>query len=343
MSRRLIDPGIPEHPTEGCRGAESAVRATETQPVRAIADLQRYYDNSAYQDVRKRSRQRSRPLEDIYDHTVFHDQEIDWNTYPNNLGHFDSPGCFRCHDGKHLDANQQAIRLECNVCHSIPVVAGAADFVTNIEISRGPEPESHRNPNWISLHNQAIDTSCAACHTHRGRGRDQQYLLLLEQRVPWQCVHLRRALMRPSCARSCSPNCRLRRPRPRPARLPRTRRTPRTWEASSRSTCAACHNTTTLAGGLDLTSYAAAMQGWQGRRRDHRREMRKAVCLSPCRRGSTSPISRQLSWISCDSGSKRGRLNDSAGNSRSRQLARDKKQEPIHLDRLLILRGSHRA
>ena len=27
------------------------------------------------------------------------------------------------------------------------------------------------------------------------------------------------------------------------------------------ATCAACHNATTLAGGLDLTSYAAAMQG----------------------------------------------------------------------------------
>ena len=28
-----------------------------------------------------------------------------------------------------------------------------------------PEPDSHFNPNWISLHNQAFDSSCAACHT----------------------------------------------------------------------------------------------------------------------------------------------------------------------------------
>jgi nitrate/TMAO reductase-like tetraheme cytochrome c subunit len=104
-------------------------------------------------------------LKDIYDRTVFPDQHIDWTTYPNNLGHINSPGCFRCHDGKHLDQQQHAIRLECNVCHSIPVVAGMDDFVTKIEISRGPEPESHLNPNWISLHNQAFGPSCAACHT----------------------------------------------------------------------------------------------------------------------------------------------------------------------------------
>jgi nitrate/TMAO reductase-like tetraheme cytochrome c subunit len=103
-------------------------------------------------------------LKDIYDRTVFHDQEVDWSTHPNNLGHINSPGCFRCHDGKHLNDNDEAIRLECNVCHSIPVVAGADDFVTTIEISRGPEPESHLNPNWISLHNQVFGDSCSACH-----------------------------------------------------------------------------------------------------------------------------------------------------------------------------------
>jgi hypothetical protein len=44
-------------------------------------------------------------------------------------------------------------------------MAGAEDFVTNIEISRGPEPESHLNPNWISLHNQVFNDTCANCHT----------------------------------------------------------------------------------------------------------------------------------------------------------------------------------
>jgi hypothetical protein len=96
---------------------------------------------------------------------VFELQEVDWETHPNNVGHNTDPGCFRCHDGKHLNGNNEAVRLECNLCHSIPVVAESDDFVADIEISRGPEPESHLNPNWISLHNQIFDSSCESCHT----------------------------------------------------------------------------------------------------------------------------------------------------------------------------------
>jgi nitrate/TMAO reductase-like tetraheme cytochrome c subunit len=132
----------------------------------ALDGLENYYKGiDYYAGHEEQIRSAVQTLKDIYDRTVFHDQEINWMTHPNNLGHINSPGCFRCHDGKHLDANQEAIRLECNVCHSIPVVAGTEDFVTTIEIGSGIEPESHLNPNWISLHNQAFDSSCAACHT----------------------------------------------------------------------------------------------------------------------------------------------------------------------------------
>jgi hypothetical protein len=64
-----------------------------------------------------------------------------------------------------LNATAEAVRLECNICHSIPVVTGTEDLVTNIEISHGPEPASHRNPNWIALHNRVYDDTCANCHT----------------------------------------------------------------------------------------------------------------------------------------------------------------------------------
>ncbi|MEJ2011198.1 MAG: NapC/NirT family cytochrome c [Anaerolineales bacterium] len=104
-------------------------------------------------------------LQDSYSTSVYPEQKADWNSHPSNVGHKDSPGCFRCHDGKHLDPQAQAIRLECNLCHSIPVEAGPTDFVAEVEISRGPEPDSHRNPNWISLHRDVLEPSCSNCHT----------------------------------------------------------------------------------------------------------------------------------------------------------------------------------
>ena len=103
-------------------------------------------------------------LQGAYAQSVFPEQKSDWTTHPNNIGHQNSPGCFRCHDGKHLNPDQEAIRLECNVCHSIPVVVGPNDFVADIEISRGPEPDSHKNPNWITLHRDIFDNTCENCH-----------------------------------------------------------------------------------------------------------------------------------------------------------------------------------
>ncbi len=165
MSRGQISPEIPVFHKKAVE-VMSVKYASREDAFAAIDELETYYKGTDYYighgDQIKAALQ---TLKDIYDRTVFHDQQIDWTTYPNNLGHINSPGCFRCHDGKHLDANKQAIRLECNVCHSIPMVKGAEDFVTKIEISSGLEPESHLNPNWISLHNQAFGASCAACHT----------------------------------------------------------------------------------------------------------------------------------------------------------------------------------
>ena len=65
---------------------------------------------------------------------------------------------------KHLDAQQNAVRLECNLCHSVPVLANAGQFTTNIEIVRGPEPPTHSHSSWIALHGQVIDVTCARCH-----------------------------------------------------------------------------------------------------------------------------------------------------------------------------------
>ena len=53
----------------------------------------------------------------IYNRNVFPDLKVTWGTYPNNLGHTDFPGCFRCHDGGHASEGGNAITQDCNTCH----------------------------------------------------------------------------------------------------------------------------------------------------------------------------------------------------------------------------------
>jgi hypothetical protein len=44
---------------------------------------------------------------------------VKWGIYPNNIGHTDFPGCFRCHDDNHLAADQRKITQDCNACHQL--------------------------------------------------------------------------------------------------------------------------------------------------------------------------------------------------------------------------------
>lgn len=54
----------------------------------------------------------------IYNRNVFPDLKVTWGTYPNNLGHTDFPGCFRCHDGSHSTSDQKmTITQDCSTCH----------------------------------------------------------------------------------------------------------------------------------------------------------------------------------------------------------------------------------
>jgi hypothetical protein len=53
----------------------------------------------------------------IYDRNVFPHMHVTWGTYPNNIGHMNFPGCFRCHDGSHVSPGGKWIPNDCDTCH----------------------------------------------------------------------------------------------------------------------------------------------------------------------------------------------------------------------------------
>ncbi|HKF68519.1 MAG TPA: NapC/NirT family cytochrome c [Vicinamibacterales bacterium] len=58
-------------------------------------------------------------LELIYQRNVFPAMNVTFGTYPNNIGHVDSPGCFRCHDDDHKSTDGKKIGQDCESCHAI--------------------------------------------------------------------------------------------------------------------------------------------------------------------------------------------------------------------------------
>jgi hypothetical protein len=45
--------------------------------------------------------------------------KVGFGSYPNNIGHVDSPGCFRCHDDSHTATGGKKIGQDCETCHAI--------------------------------------------------------------------------------------------------------------------------------------------------------------------------------------------------------------------------------
>ncbi|MBZ5653172.1 MAG: NapC/NirT family cytochrome c [Acidobacteriia bacterium] len=96
---------------------------TTEAAVQAIAhDIDGYYE-SKYPEVAKNKQLEIRnaidEVQQIFRRTTFPEMRLNWQTHPNNLGHFYFNGCFRCHDGQHVSPEGKAVSKECNICHTL--------------------------------------------------------------------------------------------------------------------------------------------------------------------------------------------------------------------------------
>ncbi|MFN8447745.1 MAG: NapC/NirT family cytochrome c [Anaerolineae bacterium] len=149
----------------------SASYSVPQDAVQAMASLDQYYlDNYPNDYNREEIDGVVSELQTMYADNNYPDQLLDWQTHPNNIGHKDWPGCFRCHDGQHFSADGQVIRMECNLCHSIPLVTRADDIEPKLPLTTGVEPSSHLDSTWIARHHDAFDATCSNCHTTSNAG-----------------------------------------------------------------------------------------------------------------------------------------------------------------------------
>jgi hypothetical protein len=106
--------------------AVSASYASHDDGMAAVRQNVTDFYRKSYPDLARRDGARvSRAADevaDVYDRTVFPEMNTNSKTHPNNIGHDDSPGCFRCHDGNMKAAKgDQVIPNDCDACHAILV------------------------------------------------------------------------------------------------------------------------------------------------------------------------------------------------------------------------------
>ena len=95
-------------------------------------------------------------VQQIFKHTTFPEMKLNWQTHPNNLGHYYYSGCFRCHDGQHVSADGRVVSKECNQCHTM---MSETEGVATTAATALP---TFKHPVDIG---DLTQVNCADCHT----------------------------------------------------------------------------------------------------------------------------------------------------------------------------------
>jgi nitrate/TMAO reductase-like tetraheme cytochrome c subunit len=116
MAAGRIDRRLPFVKREGVR-VLSAEYPSQDAAVQAIdQELNKFYSARTGFDERA-LKQTIANVQGLYRRNVFPAMKVKWGTYPDQLGHVTSTGCFRCHDGGHTAKDGSTISGDCELCH----------------------------------------------------------------------------------------------------------------------------------------------------------------------------------------------------------------------------------
>ncbi|HZP49007.1 MAG TPA: NapC/NirT family cytochrome c [Vicinamibacterales bacterium] len=126
INTRIANGEIPKELPFVRREAVKALKATyptrdaaEQAIARALRDFYRTQYPDSYMTKRQDVEKAVQATTAVYRRNVFPEMNVQFGTYPNNIGHMDFPGCFRCHDDSHKTKDGKKITQECDTCHAI--------------------------------------------------------------------------------------------------------------------------------------------------------------------------------------------------------------------------------
>lgn len=94
----------------------------------------------------------------LYSANFFPEMKVRWDQYPSHIGHRISPGCFRCHDGKHVSEDGQKISNDCKACHTILAQGPGKDLPTFTSAGLDFQHPEDIGDDWKT-------ERCDTCHT----------------------------------------------------------------------------------------------------------------------------------------------------------------------------------
>jgi hypothetical protein len=125
MAHDRLSPLLPFVHKEGLALIKGQYASEEDAKAKIENGLVEFY-RTQYSDIWNQKRteidRAAESLTEIYKQNVFPFMKVTWGTHPNNIGHNDYPGCFRCHDGSHQTKDGKSITNDCTTCHNLLAV-----------------------------------------------------------------------------------------------------------------------------------------------------------------------------------------------------------------------------
>jgi hypothetical protein len=178
----------------------------------------------------------------IYDRNVFPTMKVNWTTYPNNIGHRNWPGCFRCHNDRHVSQRGKVLTSACPVCHTMPqrgplLPLGATASTSSEPWHPWPLKGAHREILCSLCHRAGYrpPLDCVSCHKIN--------ITAPMMKMACKTCHLKEAELEPMTnCNSCHKKIVGLHKIDQHASLPCTScHSPHRWKVTARDTCLTCH------------------------------------------------------------------------------------------------------
>ena len=159
LARRL-DRSLPFIKQQAVTVLTGSYASSDAAMLGIVKGLEDFYE-SKYPDIAKSRpseiRNAVREVQQIFQRTTFPEMKVNWQTHPNNLGHFYFSGCFRCHDGQHVSSDGRVLTRDCNQCHTF---MSRSQGTTGLMADGSPQAFQHP----VDL-GDLTQVNCADCHT----------------------------------------------------------------------------------------------------------------------------------------------------------------------------------
>ena len=122
MSLGWINPKLPNIKSIAIKALESSYTTNEIALDSIKLAIEEYYRTNDPERAKAEKETIAQAIEEIqkiYSRNYFPEMGVKWKKFPDNIGHLYYPGCFRCHDGKHVSDDGKVLSRDCNVCHTI--------------------------------------------------------------------------------------------------------------------------------------------------------------------------------------------------------------------------------